>query len=103
MAYSFNEDAYYGDMKPQYVPAPIHHHGGGGGGSGDITELDFSRIKVYNAPWLGKKTLQQMVADLAANPKTLNQTIELLDELIERMKQCATVSAASVAEGAEYS
>lgn len=96
MAYKYKEPAYYGDMPiaPELKPSmDWHPDHGGGGGSGEVTEIDFKKVKVYNAPWLKTKTLNEMVADLTKNPKTLNQTIDLLDELIERMRLCATASA----------
>lgn len=100
MAYNYNEEAYYGDMDPMYKPSKYHgpHGGGSGGGGGsEITEIDFSKVTVKNAPWIRRKTLQNVLADLTGDPKTLNQTIGLLEEFIEKMKECATVSAASVA------
>lgn len=114
MAYSFNENAYYGDAEttigrysrygrkqsgkdepkptpdpdptPTPTPTPID--------PSELTELDFSKITVVNAPWVGKQSLESAVSDIVASPKTLNQTIEMLEELVERLQDVATASQA---------
>ena len=112
MAYSFNENAYYGDAEvtigpysrkgrkqsggvdptpdpdptPTPTPTPID--------PSELTELDFSKITVINAPWVGKQSLESAVSDIVASPKTLNQTIEMLEELVDRLQDVATASQA---------
>ena len=100
MAYKYKEPAYYGDMPiaPELVPSMNWRPSGGGGGvtpSGEITEIDFSKVNVKNAPWLKRKALKDILTSLSGDPHTLNQTIDLLNDLIDKMKQCATISAAT--------
>lgn len=93
MAYRFDEEAYYGDMIPTYVPdkSPSSHHGGGGGGgSGEVTELDFNRVKVYHDPWLKKKTLGNAMSKVSPNKSTnLGGANSRIDEVVNGLKQCA--------------
>ena len=109
MAYKYNEPAYYGDMdypewlKPSVKPTPTPSPSPDPDPDpdptptpipGEITEIDFSKIDVKNAPWLKKQTLDAVLSDIVSSPKTLNQTIDKLNELVEKLKDCATAQMA---------
>ena len=56
---------------------------GGGGGSGEITELDFSKIAVSNAPWVQQGVLKRIMLELDEQPESLRETANLLKQVIE--------------------
>ena len=96
MAYKYKEPAYYGDMPiaPELQPSMDwhpDHGGGGGGGSGDITEIDFKKVKVYHAPWLEKKRLQVAMDGVTpSQTTTLSGANKRVEEIVQGLKQCAT-------------
>ena len=93
MAYRYKEEAYYGDDTPGYVPDPRPSHGsggGGGGGSGEITEIDFSKVDVYNDPWLKRKSLKVAMSKVSPNKSTnLGGANMRIDEVVNGLKECA--------------
>lgn len=91
MAFNFYEDAYYGDLKPTYVPDVTRHEGGeGGGGSGEITEIDFNNVTTYHAPWLQKRSLRSAMSKVSPNKSTnLSGANKRVEEIVSNLKECA--------------
>lgn len=98
MAYEFHKPAYYGDDR---VVCPIdktnwidpssecNRSSGSGSGSGDITELDFSKIAVTNAPWVQQDVLKRIMQGLDSTPESLRETAALLSEVISGLIEAA--------------
>ena len=94
MAYRYREPPYYGDETPQYTPDPhppsSEGSGGGGGGSGEITEIDFDKVDVYNDPWLKRRSLKVAMSKVSPNKSTnLGGANMRIDEVVNGLKECA--------------
>lgn len=93
MAYRFKEPAYYGDMPiaPELQPSmDWHPDHGGGGGSGEVTEIDFKKVKVYNDPYLKRKKLSAEISKVSPNKSTnLSGANKRVEEIVTSLKECA--------------